>query len=89
MAQRVLVWSKRFKAPTTIKPFAFPDCCDVLEVRKKAKIRNRYNQAPHLSQDTALESDKTPINQMFLTDSVDQDKTVPTVWFGSTLFALI
>ena len=27
-------------------------CLNVLEVRKGAKIRNRYNQAPHLTQDT-------------------------------------
>ena len=24
----------------------------LLQVRKRAKIRNRYNQAPHLTQDT-------------------------------------
>ena len=29
------------------------------KVRKKAKIRNRYNQAPHLTQDTTWDSDKT------------------------------
>ena len=29
-----------------------------MKVRKKAKIRNRYNQVPHLTQDTILESDK-------------------------------
>ena len=27
-------------------------------VSKKAKIRNRYNQVPHLTQDTTWESDK-------------------------------
>ena len=26
------------------------------------KIRNQYNQVPHLTQDTTLESDKTQIN---------------------------
>ena len=30
-----------------------------LEVSKKAKIRNRYNQVPHLTQDTTWESDKS------------------------------
>ena len=30
----------------------------VYKVSKKAKIRNRYNQVPHLNQDTTLESDK-------------------------------
>ena len=33
-------------------------CCSNLdsstEVRKKAKIRNRYNQVPHLTQDTII-----------------------------------
>ena len=32
-----------------------------IEVRKKAMIRNRYNQVPHLTQDTAWESDKNTI----------------------------
>ena len=30
-----------------------------LKVRKAAKIRNRYNQVPHLPQETTRESDKT------------------------------
>ena len=30
-----------------------------VEVRKKAKIRNRYNQVPHLTQDTRWESGKS------------------------------
>ena len=29
-----------------------------MKLRKKAKIRNRYNHAPHLTQDTTWESDK-------------------------------
>ena len=29
-----------------------------MKIRKKAKIRNRYNQVPNLTQDTAWESDK-------------------------------
>ena len=29
-----------------------------IKVRKKAKIRNQYNQIPHLTQDTIWESDK-------------------------------
>ena len=33
-----------------------------LKVRKKAKIRNRYNQVPHLIRDTIWESDKTQEN---------------------------
>ena len=30
----------------------------LIKVRKKAKIRNQYNQVPHLAQDTTWESDK-------------------------------
>ena len=30
----------------------------VLKVRKAAKIKNRYNQVPHLTQDTTWENDK-------------------------------
>ena len=32
------------------------------KVRKAAKIRNRYNQVPHLTQDTTWESVKTQLN---------------------------
>ena len=32
-----------------------------IKVRKVAKIRNRYNQVPHLTQDTTWESDKNAI----------------------------
>ena len=31
---------------------------DIVKVRKKAKIRNQYNQLPHLTQDTTWENDK-------------------------------
>ena len=34
----------------------------IVKVRKKAKIRNLYNQGPHLTQDTTWESNKTTIN---------------------------
>ena len=33
-----------------------------IKVRKTARIRNRYNQVPHLSQDTKWESNKNTIN---------------------------
>ena len=33
-----------------------------IEVRKTARIRNRYNQVPHLSQDTKWESNNIRIN---------------------------
>ena len=34
----------------------------IVKVRKMAKIRNRYNQVPHLTQDTTWESNTTTIN---------------------------
>ena len=46
-------------------PYATADHCGhqwtvaYIEVRKKAKIRNRYNQIPHLTKDTIWEK-KTP-----------------------------
>ena len=33
----------------------------MVKVRKKAKIRNQYNQVPHLTHDTEWESDKNTI----------------------------
>ena len=33
----------------------------IFKVRKEGKIRNRYNQAPHLTQDPTWESDKNTI----------------------------
>ena len=35
---------------------------DDIKVRKVAKIRNRYNQVQHLTQDTTHGSDKTHLN---------------------------
>ena len=34
---------------------------NMVKVRKVAKIRNRYNQLPHLTQDTTWESNKNTI----------------------------
>ena len=33
-----------------------------VKVRKDAKIRKRYNQVPHLTQDTSLESNNNTVN---------------------------
>ena len=43
------------KASITIN-VCFVFYCNVLKVSKEAKIRNRYNQVPHLTQDTIRES---------------------------------
>ena len=37
-------------------------CLQIVKVRKTAKIRKRYNQVPHLTQDTTWESNKNTIN---------------------------
>ena len=36
--------------------------CLAIKERKAAKIRNLYNQVPHLTQDTTWESDTTQFN---------------------------
>ena len=46
-----------FDLETNIHNFCFT--LHDMEVRKKAKLRNRYNQVPQLTQDTVWESDKT------------------------------
>ena len=40
------------------------------KVRKTAKIRNQYNQVPHLTQDTTRESDKITIRHHENADSI-------------------
>ena len=40
-----------------------PHSCIEVQVRTKAKIRNRCNQVPHLTQDTICESDKNTRKQ--------------------------
>ena len=40
----------------------FTRVCIVSKVRKMAKIRNRYNPVPHLTNDITRESDKTQLN---------------------------
>ena len=53
-----------------LKIFTHPYLLPVLKVlvlmtfsvRKKARIRNQYNQVPHLTQDTTWESDKSQLD---------------------------
>ena len=42
--------------------FISVECMRKMKVRKAANIRNRYNEVPHLTQDTTWESDKTQLN---------------------------
>ena len=46
-----LVWIMLDQCIISIKNQLFKRLT-IIKVRKKAKIRNRYNQAPHLTQDT-------------------------------------
>ena len=50
--------SKLTQAANCVRFCLNPFCCEVHEVRKRAKIRNRYNQILHLTKDTLRESDK-------------------------------
>ena len=45
-----------------------------IKVRKKAKIRNRYNQAPHLTQDT---NGKVTTSQLDITNESQEDSPFP------------
>ena len=50
-----------------------------IKVRKTAKIRNRYNQVPHLTQDTTWESDKITIKHHKQKQSLNKiEKYQPT-----------
>ena len=57
-----LVTNNGFKSskPKTQCVCIFASCASntIMKLEKKAKIRNRYDQVPHLAQDTILESDK-------------------------------
>ena len=48
--------------PSLISVSREAQCNNILKVRKRAKIRNPYNQIPHLTQNTIWESDKTQEN---------------------------
>ena len=46
----------------------------ILKVRKRAKIRNRYNQAPHLTQDT---NGKVTASQLDITNESQEVSPFP------------
>ena len=48
--------------------------CDKNKVRKRAKIRNRYNQAPHLTQDT---NGKVTTSQLDITNESQEASPFP------------
>ena len=41
-----------------VSSYGFDSAVQTLKARKAAKIRNRYNQVPHVTQDTTWESEK-------------------------------
>ena len=47
---------------------------DILKVKKRAKIRNRYNQAPHLTQDT---NGKVTTSQLDITNKSQEVSPFP------------
>ena len=47
----------------------------MIQVRKRAKIRNRYNQAPHLTQDT---NGKVATSQLDITDESQEVSSFST-----------
>ena len=46
----------------------------IIKVRKRAKIRNRYNQAPHLTQDT---NGKVTTSQLDITNESQEASLLP------------
>ena len=44
-----------------VSSYGFDSAVQSLKARKAAKIRNRYNQVPHVTQDTTWESEKTQL----------------------------
>ena len=63
LKSRVLVGSCSLK---TVSEFdqEIPQSQTADKVSKEAKIRNRYNQVPHLTQDITQESDKNTIKHL-------------------------
>ena len=49
-------------------------CTSIMKVRKRAKIRNCYNQAPHLTQDT---NGKVTTSQLDITKESQEDSPFP------------
>ena len=50
MSYQLIVWSQMSVSEILFKANA--TTCVLIKVRNRAKIKNRYNQAPHLTQDT-------------------------------------
>ena len=46
----------------------------IIKVKKRARIRNRYNQAPHLTQDTNV---KVTISQLDITNASQEVSPFP------------
>ena len=44
-----------------VSSYGFNSAVKTMKARKAAKIRNRYNQVPHVTQDTTWKSDKSAI----------------------------
>ena len=58
----------------TVSVLSCSSVLDSLKVRKRAKIRNRYNQAPHLTQDT---NGKVTNSQLDITNESQEVSHLP------------
>ena len=63
---------------TLVFLFFLPKTHKNMKVRMEAKIRERYNQVPHLAQDTTLESNKNTINITNKSQEVSPSQQVAT-----------
>ena len=66
-----------FRAPTRYYTYV---SVNIIKVRKTARIRNRYNKVPHLSQDTKWESNNITINKTNKSQEVrnsEYDQKIP------------
>ena len=64
---------KESKCGKDVQKCANEKCCSC-KVRKRAKIRNRYNQAPHLTQDT---NGKVTTSQLDITNESQEVSPFP------------
>ena len=64
---------QRVKTPITICHLLLSSA-ETLEVKKRAKIRNPYNQAPHLTQDT---NGKVTTSQLDITNKSQEVSLFP------------
>ena len=69
------MYSQRLEITEELSPKSFPSpSFSEIKVRKRAKIRNRYNEEPHLTQDT---NGKVTTSQLAITNESQEVSSVP------------